>query len=167
MIAGARDTPMLAYNSTWYFPSAAKLGTMYVYFLCYFPTIYIPNIPNFYTAKTTFWAQFLQALPFLKTICTHLLHQHLASLTHTPRLAILTTSSFRSYVLEVDFTLGRRLEITQWKQEKIKAHAETGFLTFFPVATRHSSSQCTRVISPLITEKPDRDITHPENDSTQ
>lgn len=84
MIAGARDTPMLAYNSTWYFPSA-KLGTMYVYFLCYFPTIYIPN---FYTAKTTFWAQFLQALPFLKTIYTHLLHQQLAFLTHPPRLAI-------------------------------------------------------------------------------
>lgn len=55
MIAGARDTPRLAYHSTWYsrFPSAAKLGTMYVYFLCYFPTIYISNL---YTAKTTFCA---------------------------------------------------------------------------------------------------------------
>lgn len=50
---------------------------------------------------------------------------------------------------------------------KKKADAETGFLNFFPVTTRHSSSQCTRMISPLITEKPDRDITQPENDRTQ
>lgn len=125
MIAGARDTPRLAYHST-------------------------------------------QSNLLLSSSRTR--HNHILQGARYMYVRIISVV----FSNDLDFqSLGTRSSLHSWRQvtchvvKPKKVDAETGFLTFFPVTTRHSSSQCTRMISPLITEKPDRDITHPENDRTQ